>query len=183
MTTDSLEPNGGNSASDGDRPLFRRADLSVFQPKPDRFYDVAYSQTVRAMVQAVLEAEAPVRDDVLAQRIARAHGWQRTGAAIRSHIERHLKTVESSTEEGGRFLWRDGQQNEPIAYRHHATEDDRRSVGDIALVELAALVRENPKLVEAEDPAMAFSRMIGLSRLTAPSRARLDAAIEQAQSR
>ena len=47
-------------------PLFRQVDLSGFNTDPDRFYDVSYSPTIRAMVDAVREAEAPVRDDVLA---------------------------------------------------------------------------------------------------------------------
>lgn len=43
------------------------------------------------MVARNLETEAPVRDDVVAQRIARAHGWLRTGSRIRAKIDRHLR--------------------------------------------------------------------------------------------
>lgn len=158
-------------------PLFRQADLTGFKVDPNRFYEASYSRTLGAMVEAILEAEAPVRDDILAKRIARAHGWLRTGTSIRSHIERHLRAVDASTEPDGRFLWRDGQRGGPVAYRHHATEEDRRPVAEIALEELAALVRENGDIVSADDPAIDFARRIGLSRLAAASRERLEAAI------
>lgn len=158
--------------------IFRRADLSGYNAEPDRFYETSYSHTIQAMIQTILEAEAPIRDDVLAQRIARAHGWLRTGASIRAHVDRHTKKIELSEEEGGRFFWREGQKREVIHYRHHATEDDRRPVGDIALVELAAFVRENQAVLLSDDPALAFARSIGLSRLAAASRERLEKAIK-----
>ena len=46
----------------------------------------------------VMEAEAPVKDDVLAQRVFRAHGWLRTGARIREQIARHLRSLERTHE-------------------------------------------------------------------------------------
>ncbi len=123
-----------------------------------------------------------MRADVLAQRVARAHGWLRTGGSIRSHVERHLKSVEATEEEGGRYLWRDGQRAEAIRYRHPASEDDRRPVGEIPLVELAAFVAEHEEIIASDDPALAFARLIGLGRLAAGSRSRLDAAIALASS-
>ena len=59
--------------------VFRRADLSGFKVDPEAFYDFRYRSTLEEMVTAVIAAESPVRDDILAQRIARAHGWQNPG--------------------------------------------------------------------------------------------------------
>nr|WP_244434785.1 DUF3320 domain-containing protein [Afipia sp. P52-10] len=43
-----------------------------------------------------MAAEAPVREDALAQRVARAHGWLHTGARIRDQITHHLKELEGT---------------------------------------------------------------------------------------
>tara|TARA_R110002020_G_scaffold116694_2_gene267335 strand:+ start:4593 stop:5078 length:486 start_codon:yes stop_codon:yes gene_type:complete len=47
--------------------------------------------TIDGMVARILETEAPVRDDVVAQRSARAHGWLLTGSRIRDKVDRHLR--------------------------------------------------------------------------------------------
>lgn len=74
--------------------VFATADLSTFKADPDLFFEFSYRPTIQAMVDAVMDAEAPVRDDVLAQRVARAHGWLRTGARIREQIALHLRKLE-----------------------------------------------------------------------------------------
>jgi hypothetical protein len=161
---------------------FRRADLSGVGADPEAFFEFSYRATLDAMVAAVVEAESPVRDDVLAQRIARAHGWQRTGARIRERIELHLKKYETTTDSAGRFIWATGATKPIIPFRPPLTEDDRRPVSDIAIVELAGFVKENIAVLEESDPALVVARLIGLERLTAGSRARIDEAIELARS-
>ena len=69
------------------------------------------------MVDAVIEAEAPIKDDVLAQRVARAHGWLRTGARIREQIERHLRILDRTRESTGTFLWKPGTVAARIPFR------------------------------------------------------------------
>ena len=64
----------------------RVADLSAFRANPDQFFEFGYRETLRAMIESVVEAESPLRTDVLALRLARAHGWLRTGGRIpRAH--------------------------------------------------------------------------------------------------
>jgi hypothetical protein len=58
-------------------------DLSSFAADPVRFFDADYDPVIRGMVDAIIETEAPLRTDILAQRIARAHGWLGTGGRIR----------------------------------------------------------------------------------------------------
>jgi len=53
----------------------------------DAFFDAAYDPTLARMIAHVVEIEGPVLDGVLARRIARAHGWQRTGSRIRERVE------------------------------------------------------------------------------------------------
>lgn len=162
---------------------FRCADLSGFRADADRFFDFGYRQTLRDMIAAVLEAEAPVREDVLARRIARAHGWLRTGSRIREQIQLHLREVDATEEQTGRFLWPRGTVSESIAYREPASEEDRRPVSEIAIAELVGCVESNPDLLDEADPALSFARLIGLDRLAAASRARLEDAISLARER
>lgn len=51
----------------------------------------------------------------------------------------------------------------------------------IAIAELVGCVHLNPELLDEVDPALSFARLIGLDRLSAASRARLEEAIERAR--
>jgi hypothetical protein len=161
---------------------FRRADLSAFKVDPEAFYDFRYRTTLDDMVSAVIATESPVRDDVLAQRIARAHGWLRTGGRIRERIELHLKKCESTTDSAGRFLWSPGTIRPIIPFRNPATDDDRRAVSDIAIAELAGFITANLAVLDEPDPALVVARLIGLERLAASSRGRIEEAIALAKS-
>ena len=89
-----VEPSAGKQAQETDRARYRVANLSGFAVDPDRFFEAEYDTVIRGMVDAIIETEAPLRTDILAQRIARVHGWLRTGARIRERIERHLRHLE-----------------------------------------------------------------------------------------
>lgn len=73
--------------------------------KADAFFDSGYDTVLLAMIAHVVEVEGPVLDTVLARRIARAHGWQRTGRGFRSGLrgwrgrrtERPTRTLGRST--------------------------------------------------------------------------------------
>lgn len=161
--------------------LYRLTDLSSFAAEPDRFYDFAYRDTLRAMVGAVIETESPLRTDILCQRIARAHGWLRTGGKIRERIDMHLRDLDRTEESSGEFIWKSGEVTDTRAYRAPANDDARRAIPDIPLAELAAVVQANPDLLDEPDPARELARLLGVERLAAGSRARLDEAIARAR--
>ncbi|WP_199084323.1 DUF3320 domain-containing protein [Bosea sp. ASV33] len=167
----------------GDRGVrpYRIADLSAFRAEPDQFYEFAYRDTLRGMIEAVIDAESPLRSDVLAQRIARAHGWLRTGGRIRERINLHLRGLDTTSESSGEFLWRKGAVLEIAPYRKAASEDARRPIADIPLAELASVVLDNSDLLDQPDPARDLARLLGVERLAAVSRARLDEAIARAR--
>ncbi|PKP91093.1 MAG: DNA helicase, partial [Alphaproteobacteria bacterium HGW-Alphaproteobacteria-16] len=157
--------------------FYRITELTAFAPEPDRFHDFAYRDTLRAMVVAVIDGEAPLRTDILCQRIARAHGWLRTGGKIRERIDLHLGDFDRTEESSGEFIWRSGAVAEVRPYRAPANDDSRRAIPDIPLAELAAVVQANPDLLKEPDPARELARLLGVERLAAGSRARLDEAI------
>jgi len=156
-------------------------DLSGFAADPGRYYDFDYNQTLREMVDAVLTTEAPLRVDILAQRIARAHGWLRTGARIRERVELHLRHAEFTEESSGRFVWRKTTVVALMPFRHSAGEEARRGIADIPIAELASVVATNPSLLDQRDPALDLARLLGVERLAAVSRTRLEEAIERAR--
>ncbi|WP_128290555.1 DUF3320 domain-containing protein [Afifella aestuarii] len=175
---DAVDKQPSESAQNGDG-RFRIADLSRFHADPDKFFDFSYRQTLHDMVQAVIEAEAPVREDILAQRIARAHGWQRTGRRIRDQIAKHLREVDRTEESSGDFLWKKGTVASRVAYRPPAGPAHRRAVGEIAIAELSDVVEANLALLDEDDPPLVLARLIDVERLSASARARLEEAIER----
>ncbi|EJZ18621.1 DUF3320 domain-containing protein [Rhizobium sp. Pop5] len=169
----------GDEALDGLR--YRVTDLSSFRADPDQFFEFGYRDTLRGMIEVVIETESPVRTDILAQRISRAHGWLRTGGRIRERIDLHLRGLHTTKESSGEFVWKAGAVSEIIPYRQPASEDARRSIADIPLAELAFVVLDNPDLLDQLDPARDLARLLGVERLAAVSRARLDEAIARAR--
>lgn len=169
------------STVNSDRSVYRLADLSAFKVDPDSFFEFSYRPTLMAMVQAVMDAEAPMREDVLAQRIACAHGWLRTGSRIRERIALHLKDFDRTEESSGSFLWKKDTVTEVYLYRA-GDGDARRSVFDTPLSELSAIIISNPDLLDETDPALSMARVMGVERLAGTSRARLEEAIARAQA-
>lgn len=152
-------------------------DLTGFAADPDQFYDFAYRDTLRSMVAAVIETESPLRTDILCQRVARAHGWLRTGGKIRDRIDMHLRDYDRTQESSGEFIWKAGAIADLHPYRPPHGDEGRRAIPDIPLAELSAVVGDHPGLLDEPDPARELARMLGVERLAAGSRARLDEAI------
>ena len=157
-------------------------DLSAFKAEPDLFFEFAYRDTLRGMIEAVMEDESPLPTDVLAQRIARAHGWSRTGGRIRERIDLHLRGYDTTTESSGVFLWKKDSVSDLLPYRTPANDSSRRSISDIPLAELASVAVDNPDLLDMPDPARELARLIGVERLAANSRSRLEDALTRARA-
>ncbi|WP_256215505.1 DUF3320 domain-containing protein [Sphingobium sp. AP50] len=170
-------PSSISVAPDDPDGRYSITDLTGFIADPDQFYDFAYRDTLRAMVAAVIETESPLRTDILCQRVARAHGWLRTGGKIRERIDMHLRDYDRTQESSGEFIWKIGAVADFHPYRPPHGDEARRAIPDIPLAEISAVVRANPDLLEEPDPARELARMLGVERLAAGSRARLDKAI------
>lgn len=163
--------------SDDPGGRYRITDLTGLAADPNQFFDFTYRDTLRAMVAAVIETESPLRTDILCQRVARAHGWLRTGGKIRERIDMHLRDYDRTQESSGEFIWKAGAIFDFHPYRPPHGDEARRAIPEIPLAELAAVVRDNPDLLEEPDPARELARMLGVERLAAGSRTRLDEAI------
>ena len=98
-----------------------------------------------------------------------------------SDAERQLGNLETTQESSGEFIWRQGSVSGVLRYRSPVTEDARRSIAYIPLAELASVVLDNPALLDQADPARDVARLLGVERLAALSRARLNEAIARAR--
>ncbi|WP_028310082.1 DUF3320 domain-containing protein [Derxia gummosa] len=130
-------------------------------------------QQLRAMALHVVGREGPVREDVVARRIARACGQSDDGGSLLARI-RVLLADRPVTFEGSRvFVWpgRGGIDR----FRHPG---DARPLDEIAHAELAALAREIDA-AGANDPVAAvaaMARACGLDEPDAVARDRLELA-------
>tara|TARA_R110002049_G_scaffold288423_1_gene470936 strand:- start:119393 stop:120253 length:861 start_codon:yes stop_codon:yes gene_type:complete len=159
---------------------------SLYQPillddsvdRQNEFFDDAYTESIRKMALAVVQAEGPVRDDLVAKRIARAHGFARTGAKIKQRVLETIPELTATKEAAGTFLWPSRTVPDSVPFRQAANQDGRRSLDEIPLAELIGLIQSESHHLENEDPALAFAREIGLARLAKSARERIESAIE-----
>ncbi|WP_240610690.1 DUF3320 domain-containing protein [Rubritalea profundi] len=156
-------------------------DFASLQPKidPDLFYDDAYTSTLVEMIEHTLESEAPISDELLVQRIARAHDFKRSGRRIREKllelIDEHFHLREDPVE--GSFIWKtpDGPATHSV-YRSPTNSQSTRRIEEIPYEEISAAHRD--RNTDATDIARTF----GIKRLTANVRDRIERAIAIAQS-
>ena len=167
-----------------DAPSFQTADLAMsgVSLNPEAFHEASYDTTLLALIAYVVAQEGPVLDDVLARRIARAHGWMRTGARIRERItllaDQHCHT----TQEGNStFYWPASlNKRQLLVFRRPVSDEHIRPVDEISLPELTALARELRATGVQEDALPTeMARALGLQQLRAGSRARLAHACQQ----
>jgi very-short-patch-repair endonuclease len=159
------------------RRVYARIDLGDATANQQRFFDDDYTDTLRGMAVAVLHSHGPIRDDVLAREVARAHGFARTGHKIKQRVLDLLPGVVTTEEPVGRFLWPGTSIQEFVPFRY-PSDDEPRSLDEIAIQELIGLVREHDAFPASEDPALALARELGLARLSRTARERLEKALE-----
>ena len=149
--------------------------------EPDMFFDSTYDTVLIKMIEHVIEVEGPVLDAVLARRITRAHGWQRTGSRIQERIDSFAtKTHHMTREDVGTFYWKKGSELITVVPFRRAYGSIVRAVDEICMHELISLGREVLKSEKNNDAALVvMARELGLQRLRGASRNRVEAAIKQ----
>lgn len=155
----------------GDR-LYRFTDFADMADviSPDQFQEPSYIAVLRTMVRRIIEREAPVRDTILVERIARAHGFQRSGRLIRDRVMSIVlqEGVLCPEENGTIFIWPEGPaSDESRTARVPASDDDVRALEDIALEELAA------GMCQCRNSEVDAARLFGIKRLSSVGRDRL----------
>lgn len=153
-------------------------DLTSFLPKisPLRFYDSDYDPILMELMEHIVEKEGPILDGLLVNRIARAHGFQRSGSVIHERVLEiakryfHIKPDQV----GGSFVWRDdGLPDCWAKFRIPTSEESTRKIEEIAFEELKAALPSTP----VPDVPLELARIFGIRRLGASARARFEAVI------
>ncbi len=152
-------------------------------PSADLFYEAQYTALLRQMVAHVIEVEGPVYDDVLVTRIARAHGFQRSGSNIQALVLAAVDRRFPRTKEDGRdVFWKEGARTDlPVPYR--SSSGEIRSHADIPIIELAGLAGPFARLRMNDDQVLRrMAEQFELGRLREAARARFERAIALARS-
>ena len=109
---------------------FNEANFSI---NPDAFSEETYDSTLLSMIDFVVSNEAPLRDDVLARRIARAHGWLRTGARIQDRVNQLVRdSYHLAKEDEFTFIWKDSSDLQTVKFRAPVFGESR-AVEEVAI--------------------------------------------------
>lgn len=147
---------------------------------PEQFFERAYDSDLKRMVTEIIENEGPILDLVLVRRIARIHGWQRSGARIAQRVIQIASPLSRKTKENaGTFFWpRRLDAEQLIPFRPGLD----RTVDEICMPELVSLALEVIASGDVgEGAVMAMARRVGLQRLRLASRRRLELALQRAE--
>ena len=148
----------------------------------ESFYETETLPVIRAQIQEILEAEAPIRETLLRRRVARAWGFARVGRGIVDVITRSLPPDVRTTGEGdGRVFWKGDQDPAHwTVWRVAENPDERRDLADIPSEEIANAMLDvllGFQSCEQEALYRETLRSLGFATLTDKARPLLDAAL------
>jgi uncharacterized protein DUF3320 len=152
------------------------------RPDASRFYDGDYRTILREMIALVVATEAPIYEYILVDRIARAHGFQRSGNNIYQTIARIIgREFMRSKDDDRVVIWSKGMQtNTPSPYWE--SSHGVRSHADIPIAELASLAAPFIRLrMGDEDVLRRMADHFQLGRLREATRDRFKNALELAR--
>ena len=128
------------------------------------------------LIDHAVRSEGPILERVLSRRIARAHGWQRTGARIHERVMQiALARQRNESDEEERCFW-PASIDAPSCRFRHPRPGESRDVDDIPRAELVALAREiigAGRGIGAEAGIEAMLRHIGMRRARAATKEKL----------
>lgn len=143
---------------------------------PESFYDESYDSVLIDLMRKTLVSEAPIADDLLVQRIARAHDFKRTGRLIRERVmtlvDDHFHLRQDPI--NGFFVWLAESDVQAMSiFRIPGEGEISRSIEDIPSEEIiAAALHTGPTR-----SAIQIARTFGTKRLTASGKERIEAAL------
>lgn len=171
----------GHEKTVSTRHVYRVTDLSGLAAslRPDSFQDAAYDAVLEQCIREVLSQEAPILDKLLVERIARAHGFKRSGRLIRERVielaERRWHFASEPASGQGRFVWR--AASDPAGwgiYRVPELEADARTIEELAPEEILAAAAT----IHGVDRVTRIARIFGIQRLSSAAKDRLARILE-----
>jgi hypothetical protein len=145
----------------------------------DRLYQPDYRAALTRIAMQIIASEAPLFEDLLARRIARAHGLTRASSKLLQITKTTVQGFPRSSEDGRTIIWPEGAEvGKLVPFRSLGARDHV----DVPLVELASLAV--PLLKggrKPEETVILVGREMGLGSLRTTTRLRLVSAIKLAQ--
>lgn len=180
-----IRGNAPNAPSRVQAERFEEANPASVAPdlSPTAFYETTYGPVLRRMVEHVVSTEGPVLDDVLARRIARAHGWSRTGAQIKGRVMAIAEQVSRLTHEDvGVFFWPPSLgESDSVPFRLPAV-GMARAVDEMCPQELLSLARSVAgRGLSGDDAVLAMTHALGLRHIRGLNKDRLLQALAACQ--
>ena len=150
-------------------------DGEEYKADPDQFYSPGYSRRLALMIDYVVDTEGPVHEDILVRRIARHHGFKRSGRQIREAVVKIAKQRRGRKREHvGLFFWPKGIiKVSQVPARYLDRDDEMRDLDYICDEEIRAI----NKFLTLNGDAAEFARCLGISRLTQGARSRIESAL------
>jgi very-short-patch-repair endonuclease len=173
------------AAKNGTKPkpglMYQIADLTSFGSllNTSRFYETGYQSVLKKMAAYVVQKEGPIFSDLLITRIARAHGFARSGGKIRKTILTAIGSDFPASKQGkDTIYWPIGvRPTDSVDFRIASPEiRGLDNIPDVELIGLAKAVSCDSQDSEATLGAMASA--LGIGRITDGIRRRLTDAIE-----
>lgn len=149
---------------------------------PARFYEPGYRITLRRIAAAIIDEAGPITFKHLSEIVARRHGFQRTGSQIKSQLWDSVKSARTHTKDpdGQTLFWPDGvQPADIIVFRGLAPGGHERGWRDVPHAELLGLAAK--AVAKGGDPVETMAAALGLKRIAAGTREKLEKTIEEAK--
>jgi hypothetical protein len=133
----------GPAMTERHAPRYKAAKLSVESVPAELFTEGAYEKGIRAKIQAVINAEAPISHALLTKRVVQSYGIARAGSRIQSHMNGILgkMKLKITTQGDMTFYWQKDQDPQVhIGYRVNGEGEHHRDVRDVPVQEIANAV-------------------------------------------
>jgi hypothetical protein len=166
----------------GDEYVATNFSLLGVRLDPARFYDREYESVLNSMVALTLKHEAPIYEDVLVARIARAHGFQRSGDRIQRAVSKIVGRRYRKTQDDGRTVVWGENAPETVLVPYRKGQSEVRSHTDTPVAELASLAVPYIRVRLPDDDILyRMANHFQLGRLREPTRVRFQSAINLAR--
>jgi very-short-patch-repair endonuclease len=182
----SRNPVYASAANNGAQPklgsTYEIADLASFGAlaSPRRFYEIGYQSVLKEMAAYVIQKEGPIFSDLLIRRIARAHGFARSGGKIRETILAVINSDFPTSKQGeDTLLWPMGvEPTDSVDFRNASLEiRGLNDIPDVELIGLAKAISRDGQ--DSEATLLAMASAVGIGRITDGIRHRLINAIDR----
>jgi hypothetical protein len=141
----------------------------------DDFYEYSGRKIIKQQIAEIIEQEAPIYENLLKRRIARAWGFSRTGGNIQKILDACMPSdFETSLYGEDRVIWAKNQTSSEYSfYRAGNSEETKRAIDEIPPEELANAMYEvliDFNSCEKDTLFRETVKLFGLSAVTAKAR-------------